>query len=100
MGNSARKHRREKANNLSFLARFFCETHNLHLQVNNNGKHWIVSNSDRRADYWPSTGRVVFNLNHDNPYSVASVFTFLELINERWRPVFNTLNEEYADIVS
>jgi len=99
MGNNSRKARRDKACRLTFFVKMFCDTHDLDAEFNNNGRHWIVCDRDRRVDFWPSTGKVVFNLDYDHPFSVSSAFTFLELINERWRPRFNPLNEEYADIV-
>lgn len=53
--------------------RAWAERTGMTLDIKNNGHHWIMRDAEGvRADLWPSTRKLVFNLNHADATVVDS----------------------------
>ncbi len=51
--------RRETAADMAGQLREWCEANGAELQISNGGHHWIIIRGERRAEWWPSSGKCV-----------------------------------------
>jgi elongation factor P hydroxylase len=90
----------ENARALLHMVEYYCVAYGYWLEPFNGGRHLVITRGKHeRVEFWPSTGKVVFNHQFSKPYKVSCIFEFLELINETLKPNRVTLNREYADMV-
>lgn len=57
------RHERRKQANLNHEAaiRAILAPHNIKLQINNHGHHWIFTRDGQKVEWWPSSAKMVMN---------------------------------------
>jgi hypothetical protein len=81
------RHRRRLLTNLSLAeqAQVFCDAHKISLNITNNGHHWQFHVPGLcRAEWWPSTAKLVFEADYRHGIHVHDWPHVMRLVTERF----------------
>lgn len=80
------RHDRRKSTNLDMLqeAEEWCKRLGITLLVKNEGHHWIFTRDKLRAEWWPSSAKLVFDQNWNRGVHTHDYVQVMTLIERRW----------------
>lgn len=81
------RHSRRKGFNMEHVKKVdeICQAKGLKLKVKNGGHHWQVSGGGKLLDWWPSTAKLVFDLNFKKGIHCHDYKQFIEKIKGHFK---------------
>ena len=78
----------------------WCMRNGILLTVANGGAHWFMTFEDRRADFWPATGKLVFDFKFKEFLLAKGGWAEVaKILNARW-PLKPSIDDEFRELVS
>ena len=80
------RHDRRKRTNLEMVQEVQerCDQLGVTLLLKNDGHHWIFTREKVRAEWWPSSAKLVFDQKWNNGVHVHDYTQVLAIIERRW----------------
>ena len=81
----ARHDRRKRtAEDLGDRILAWCHSRNITLEIKNDFHHWVFTVGQKKAEWWPSTAKLVLNRDYNNGIHAHDWKQVVKVLSERW----------------